>query len=168
VLINHYSEEELHRVFGMYGELRNAKTLARTVTAARAKREIQTVGDLKQAIETLIPRQKANQYLAQLFQAIRIEVNGEMDALKDMLVQSAEILKPGGRLVVMSYHSLEDRLVKNFMMKGKFSGAVEKDFHGNELKPLKVINRKPIVASEEEIGENNRARSAKLRIAEKL
>ena len=167
VLINHYSEEELHRVFGMYGELRNAKTLARTVTAARAKREIQTVGDLKQAIETLIPRQKANQYLAQLFQAIRIEVNGEMDALKEMLAQSAEILKPGGRLVVMSYHSLEDRLVKNFMMKGKFSGAVEKDFYGNELKPLKVINRKPIVASEEEIGENNRARSAKLRIAEK-
>ena len=167
VLINSYSEEELHRVFGMYGELRNAKTLARTVTAARAQREIQTVGDLKQAIETLIPRQKANQYLAQLFQAIRIEVNGEMDALKDMLVQSAEILKPGGRLVVMSYHSLEDRLVKNFMMKGKFSGAVEKDFYGNELKPLKVINRKPIVASEEEIGENNRARSAKLRIAEK-
>lgn len=167
-LINTYTEEELHRVFGMYGELRNAKTLARTIVAARAQSEIGTVGALKQAIESLIPRQKTNQYLAQVFQAIRIEVNREMDALKDMLSQSVEILKPGGRLVVMSYHSLEDRLVKNFMMKGKFSGAVEKDFYGNELKPLKVLHRKPIVASENEILINGRARSAKLRVAEKL
>lgn len=167
-VINAYTEEELHRIFGMYGELRNAKTLARTIVAARAKNEIETVGELKQVIESLIPRQKSNQYLAQVFQAIRIEVNGEMDALKNMLTQSAEILKPGGRLVVMSYHSLEDRLVKNFMMKGKFSGPVEKDFYGNELKPFQALNRRPILANDDEISKNGRARSAKLRIAEKL
>src|SRR5690606_5526796 len=116
----------------------------------------------------LIPRHRVNKYLAQVFQAIRIEVNREMDALKALLEQSAEVLHPGGRLVVMTYHSLEDRLVKNFMLKGKFSGDVEKDFYGNEIKPFTVINRKPIEASQEEIARNGRARSAKLRIAEKI
>lgn len=166
-VLNTYSEEDLHRIFGMYGELRNAKTLAKTIVAARNREPIRSVQQLKDVIADLVPRMKANKYHAQLFQAIRIEVNKEMDALMDLLTQSAEVLKPGGRLVVMSYHSLEDRLVKNFMIKGKFSGAVEKDFYGNEIKPLSVLGRKPVEANEEEISRNGRARSAKLRVAVK-
>ncbi|HLW49422.1 MAG TPA: 16S rRNA (cytosine(1402)-N(4))-methyltransferase RsmH [Sphingobacteriaceae bacterium] len=166
-VLNTYSEEDLHRIFGMYGELRNAKTLAKTIVAARNREPIRSVQQLKDVIVDLVPRMKANKYHAQLFQAIRIEVNKEMDALMDLLTQSAEVLKPGGRLVVMSYHSLEDRLVKNFMIKGKFSGAVEKDFYGNEIKPLSVLGRKPVEANEEEISRNGRARSAKLRVAVK-
>jgi len=166
-VLNTYSEEDLHRIFGMYGELRNAKTLAKTIVAARNREPIRSVQQLKDVIADLVPRMKANKYHAQLFQAIRIEVNKEMDALMDLLTQSAEVLKPGGRLVVMSYHSLEDRLVKNFMIKGKFGGEVEKDFYGNEIKPLSVLGRKPVEANEEEISRNGRARSAKLRVAVK-
>lgn len=167
-LLNTYSEEDLHRIFGMYGELRNAKTLAKTIVAARNREPIHSVQQLKSIVEGLVPRQKANKYHAQLFQAIRIEVNQEMEALMELLQQSAEVLKIGGRLVVMSYHSLEDRLVKNYMAKGKFSGSVEKDFFGNEIKPFRAVGRKPLEATEAEIERNGRARSAKLRVAEKI
>lgn len=166
-VINAYPEEELHRIFGMYGEIQNAKTLAKTIVAKRLTTRIDTVADLKDAIKTLVPRGKEHKYHAQVFQALRIEVNRELEALQEFLEQSVQVLRPGGRLVVMSYHSLEDRLVKNFMQKGKFKGEVEKDFFGNEIKPLKVINRKAIVATAQEVAENNRARSAKLRVAEK-
>lgn len=166
-IINTYGEEELHRIFGMYGELHNAKTLAKTVVTARLNQPISTIAELKIAIQNLIPKGKENKYLAQVFQALRIEVNQELEALQEFLVQSAEVLVSGGRLVVMSYHSLEDRLVKNFIAKGKFRGEVEKDFFGNDQKPFDAISRGAITASEEEIKINNRARSAKLRIAVK-
>ncbi len=166
-VINNYSEADLHRIFGIYGEIQNAKSLAKTIVTARLTLPINTVADLKNAIGGLIPRGKENKYLAQVFQALRIEVNQELEALKDFLVQSAEVLVSGGRLVVMSYHSLEDRLVKNFIAKGKFSGEVEKDFYGNDQKPFDAVSRGAITATEDEIKNNNRARSAKLRIAVK-
>ncbi|MGZ3943441.1 MAG: 16S rRNA (cytosine(1402)-N(4))-methyltransferase RsmH [Mucilaginibacter sp.] len=166
-VINTYSEADLHRIFGIYGEIQNAKSLARTIVTARLNTKISTVADLKNVIAGLIPRGKENKYLAQVFQALRIEVNQELEALKDFLIQSAEVLVAGGRLVVMSYHSLEDRLVKNFIAKGKFSGEVEKDFYGNDQKPFDAVSRGAVTASEEEIKQNNRARSAKLRIAVK-
>ncbi|GAB3204500.1 16S rRNA (cytosine1402-N4)-methyltransferase [Pontibacter aydingkolensis] len=162
-----YSEEQLHRIFGIYGEVKNARTLARTIVEKRARKPFETIGEFKQAISSCTPKGKENKYLAQVFQALRIEVNDEMKALEEMLEQAAEVLKPGGRLVVISYHSLEDRLVKNFIAKGKFFGEVEKDLFGNEKKPLDAVNRKPIVPSEQELLENSRSRSAKLRIAEK-
>ncbi|HCN84683.1 MAG TPA: 16S rRNA (cytosine(1402)-N(4))-methyltransferase [Sphingobacteriaceae bacterium] len=166
-IINTYTEENLHKIFGIYGEVQNAKSLAKTIVTARLTKSIETIADLRAAISAHIPKGKENKYLAQVFQALRIEVNQEMEALQDFLTQSVDTLKTGGRLVVISYHSLEDRLVKNFMAKGKFRGDVEKDFYGNEIKPLKTISRKAIQASAEEIEKNNRARSAKLRIAEK-
>ncbi len=166
-VVNTYAEADLHRIFGIYGEIQNAKSLAKTIVTARLNTPINTVADLKNAIAGLIQRGKENKYLAQVFQALRIEVNQELEALKDFLAQSAEVLAPGGRLVVMSYHSLEDRLVKNFIAKGKFSGEVEKDLYGNDQKPLDAVSRGAITASEEEIKVNNRARSAKLRIAVK-
>ena len=164
-VVNNYTEEQLHRIFGIYGEIKNAKSLARTLVTVRLNKTIQTVADLKNAIAQLIPKGKENKYLAQVFQALRIEVNQELEALKEFLEQTVDVLKSEGRLVVMSYHSLEDRLVKNFIAKGKFHGEVEKDFFGNQIKPLDSLTRKAIVASEKEIKENNRARSAKLRIA---
>jgi 16S rRNA (cytosine1402-N4)-methyltransferase len=166
-VVNNYTEADLHRIFGMYGEIQNSKSLAKTIVTARLNAPINTVADLKNAIQNLIPRGKENKYLAQVFQALRIEVNQELEALKEFLIQSAEILVSGGRLVVMSYHSLEDRLVKNFIAKGKFSGEVVKDLYGNDQKPLDAVSRGAITASEEEIQLNNRARSAKLRIAVK-
>ena len=166
-IINTYSEENLHRIFGMYGELQNAKTLAKTVVTARLNQPIGTIAELKIVIQNCIPKGKENKYLAQVFQALRIEVNQELEALQEFLLQSAEVLISGGRLVVMSYHSLEDRLVKNFIAKGKFRGEVEKDFFGNDQKPFDAVSRGAITASEEEIKLNNRARSAKLRIAVK-
>ena len=164
-ILNDYKEADLHRIFGMYGEVTNARTLAHTVVAARRGRTLATIAELKEAIRPCTPRGKENKYLAQVFQALRIEVNQEMQALQEMLLQTAEVLRPGGRLVVMSYHSLEDRLVKNFIAKGKFFGAVEKDFFGNESKPFEAVNRKPEEASAEEVALNSRARSAKLRVA---
>jgi 16S rRNA (cytosine1402-N4)-methyltransferase len=155
----------LHRIFGIYGEIQNAKSLANTIVTARLNAPIITVADLKNMISARIPKGKENKYLAQVFQALRIEVNQELEALKDFLIQTADVLETGGRLVVMSYHSLEDRLVKNFIAKGKFSGEVEKDFFGNDQKPFDSVSRGAITASEEEIFGNNRARSAKLRIA---
>lgn len=166
-IINEYSEEELHKIFGMYGEVRNARTLAASVVKNRVSKKIETVDDLKKILVNLAPKKLENKYMAQVFQALRIEVNDELKALEEMLTQSAEVLKKGGRLVVISYHSLEDRLVKNFINKGKFHGEIEKDIYGNFEKPLDSINRKPIEASEEEIKANNRSRSGKLRIAEK-
>ncbi|MDX5419717.1 MAG: 16S rRNA (cytosine(1402)-N(4))-methyltransferase RsmH [Hymenobacteraceae bacterium] len=166
-VVNTYSQEQLHKIFGIYGEVKNAKTLAGVIVSQRARKPIETIGEFKQAISSCTPRGKENKYLAQVFQALRIEVNDELKALEEMLEQAAEVLKPGGRLVVMSYHSLEDRLVKNFIGKGKFFGEVEKDLFGNEKKPLDAVNRKPITASEQELLENSRSRSAKLRIAEK-
>lgn len=167
-VLSTYAEEDLHRIFGMYGEIINAKTLAKTIVTARLNQEINTVAELKEVIKKLVPKGKEHKYHAQVFQALRIEVNKELEALQEFLEQTVGVLKESGRLVVMSYHSLEDRLVKNFMAKGKFKGEVEKDFFGNEIKPFKVISRKAIVANEEELARNNRARSAKLRIAEKV
>lgn len=166
-VVNTYAEADLHRIFGVYGEIQNAKSLAKTIATARLNNPLNTIADLKNAISNLIPRGKENKYLAQVFQALRIEVNQELEALKDFLTQSAEVLGTGGRLVVMSYHSLEDRLVKNFIAKGKFSGEVEKDLYGNDKKPLEAVSRGAITATEDEIKDNNRARSAKLRIAVK-
>lgn len=166
-LINTYSEEQLHKIFGMYGEIQNAKTLAHTIVTARLNKAIDTIAQLKQAITNCIPKGKENKYLAQVFQALRIEVNQELSSLHEFLQQTTEVLKTGGRLVVMSYHSLEDRPVKNFIAKGKFSGEVEKDFFGNQIKPFEAVNRKAITASKDEIKDNSRARSAKLRIAVK-
>lgn len=167
-VVNTYSEDELHRIFGMYGEVQNAKSLAKTIVTARLSKSINTIAELKETIKKLVPKGKEHKYHAQVFQALRIEVNKELDALQEFLTQSPLVLKEGGRLVVMSYHSLEDRLVKNFMLKGKFRGEVEKDFYGNEIKPFRVLTRKAITASEEEVKNNNRARSAKLRVAEKI
>jgi 16S rRNA (cytosine1402-N4)-methyltransferase len=167
-IINEYSEHDLHKIFGMYGEIKNAKSLAQQVVRARASKTISTVFELKDAVKALVKKGEENKYFAQMFQALRIEVNDELKTLEEMLVGAAEVLKPGGLLVVMSYHSLEDRLVKNFIQKGKFHGDVEKDFYGNEIKPLEAVYRKLIEATEEEVAINNRARSAKLRIARKL
>ncbi len=166
-VINTYAEADLHRIFGIYGEIQNARSLANTIATARLSAPINTVADLKNAIAARIPRGKENKYLAQVFQALRIEVNQELEALKDFLIQSAEVLVSGGRLVVMSYHSLEDRLVKNFIAKGKFTGELEKDIYGNDNRPFEAVSRGAITASKEEIEKNNRARSAKLRIAVK-
>ncbi len=167
-IINEYNVEDLHKILGMYGELKNAKTVANAVVNARNIKKINTVNDLKNALSSYSPRGKEHKFFAQVFQALRIEVNEELKVLEDFLVQVPEILAPNGRLVVMAYHSLEDRPVKNFIRSGKFSGDVEKDFFGNEIKPLQSITRKPLEASEEELLLNSRARSAKLRIAEKL
>ncbi|WP_343523774.1 16S rRNA (cytosine(1402)-N(4))-methyltransferase RsmH [Pedobacter sp.] len=167
-ILNTYAEDKLHKIFGIYGEVKNAKSLARAIVTARLEKPFTDINSLKSAISAYIPKGKENKYLAQVFQALRIEVNAEIQVLEDFLQQAAEVLKPGGHLVVMSYHSLEDRPVKNFMAKGKFQGEVEKDFFGNQQKPFNVITRKAIVATDEEIAQNNRARSAKLRIAEKI
>lgn len=166
-ILNQASEESLHKIFGMYGELKNARTVAKAIVMARSKPLVTTL-DLKLALQSIAPRGKENKYFAQVFQALRIEVNEEMKALEDFLHQCGDVMKTGGRLVVMSYHSLEDRMVKNYINTGKVFGGLEKDFYGNPIKPFQAINRKPIEASEEEINENKRARSAKLRVAEKI
>ena len=167
-IVNSYSESELQNILGRYGEVRNARTLASAIASARINKPLESSGDLKEVLKRFAPRGKENKYYAQVFQALRIEVNDELKALEEFLLQSAEVLKPGGRLVVMAYHSLEDRLVKNFINKGNFSGEDEKDFFGNVIRPLVPVNKKPIVATREEVLENNRARSAKLRIATKV
>lgn len=166
-VVNEYSEAELHKILGMYGEIKNAKTAAHAIVQQRAGRKINTVEELKSALKPFAPRGKENKYFAQVFQAIRIEVNEELKALEEMLEQTAQVLKKGGRLVIMSYHSLEDRLVKNYINKGKFYGEVEKDIYGNFEKPFEGVTRKPVEPGEEEIERNKRARSAKLRIAVK-
>jgi len=165
-VINQYDDANLKRVFFDYGELKTAPALARTIIEARAIKSINTTDELKLVLQRFLPEQFKNKILAQIYQAIRIEVNQEMDVLKEFLEQSLEILKPGGRLSIISYHSLEDRLVKRFMKNGLFEGEPERDFFGNFSVPFKLIG-KLIVPSDEEIKINNRARSAKLRIAEK-
>jgi 16S rRNA (cytosine1402-N4)-methyltransferase len=165
-VVNEYDEANLRRVFLDYGELKNAPAIARTILEAREDEPIKTTDDLKFVLSRFLPAHISNKILAQMYQAIRIEVNQEMDVLKEFLSQSLEILKPEGRLSVISYHSLEDRLVKRFMKNGLFEGEPERDFYGNFSVPFKLVG-KLIVPSNEEIKINNRARSAKLRIAEK-
>ncbi len=167
-ILNEYAETELHQILGRYGEVKNARTLAQAIVSERVNSPLNTAAELKAILGKFAPRGREFKYFAQVFQAIRIAVNDEMGALEEMLKQSTEVLKPGGRLVVMSYHSLEDRLVKNYMAKGKFQGDVEKDFYGNMIRPLEPVVRKAIKADEKEVATNNRARSAKLRIAKKL
>lgn len=166
-LVNNADEQELARLLRLYGELPNAYQMAKAICKARTEKAIETTFDLREAVSRHLPRGMENKYLAMLFQALRIEVNGELEALRAMLQQAVEILKPGGRLVVMSYHSLEDRLVKNFFKTGNFEGELKKDFYGNPIVPLKLVTRKAVTASEEELQRNNRARSAKLRVAER-
>lgn len=166
-VVNTYSEEQIAAVLGKYGEIERPMRIAVEICKIRSKQAINTTFDLIAAIEKFAPRHKEQKFYAQVFQAIRIEVNNEMDALEKFLLQAADMLKPGGRLVVMSYHSLEDRLVKNFMKRGNLDGTIEKDFFGNVLKPFDEVNRKPIGPTDEEMERNPRARSAKLRIAVK-
>ncbi|MCZ8332054.1 MAG: 16S rRNA (cytosine(1402)-N(4))-methyltransferase RsmH [Flavobacterium sp.] len=166
-VVNEYDEANLKRVFSDYGELKVAPALARTIVDAREKKEIKTSEELKTVLSKYLPEKVKNKVLAQIYQAIRIEVNQEMEVLKEFLEQSLEILKPEGRLSVISYHSLEDRLVKRFMKNGMFEGEPERDFFGNFSVPFKLVG-KLIVPTDEEIKINNRARSAKLRIAEKI
>lgn len=167
-VLNEYPEEKLIEIFRLYGEIKPAVKLARSIVDARTSAPIKTTGELCDLATQFAPPRKEHKFQAQVFQALRIEVNDEMTVLKEFLKQSAEVLKPGGRLVVISYHSLEDRLVKNFMRAGDFSGVVEKDFFGNPIRPFKPLPGQPITPSEEEIKRNTRSRSAKLRIAEKL
>ncbi|MFT6814406.1 MAG: 16S rRNA (cytosine1402-N4)-methyltransferase [Sphingobacteriales bacterium] len=167
-VVNTYAERELMLILRLYGEVPRPHLVAKAIVNARLGKEIETTEELKSHLLSLAPKFKENKFFAMVFQAIRIEVNDELTALKEMLLQAIEILKPGGRLVVMSYHSLEDRLVKNLFNKGKFDGEIEKDFFGNHLNALKVITRKPVSPTDEECERNNRARSAKLRIAEKI
>lgn len=167
-VVNHYDEEELYRIFREYGELKILKRLVDLILQERRSGKIETTGQFVDLLKTIAPKGKENRFFAQVFQAIRIEVNDEMNVLRKLLEQCAEIIKPGGRLVVISYHSLEDRLVKNFIKKGKFEGELEKDFFGNAIRPFKEVTRKPIIPNEEEQKENTRSRSAKLRIAEKI
>ena len=167
-VLNEYPEEKLHRIFGMYGEVKNARTLARMIHQQRSVKKLERIPELIALLRQVAPRGKEYKYFAQVFQALRIEVNREMEALESFLTQCSEVMEKGGRLVILSYHSLEDRMVKNYINTGKVHGELEKDFFGNPVKPFQVFNRKPIEASQEEVEENNRARSAKLRIAEKL
>ncbi|MFY0591422.1 16S rRNA (cytosine(1402)-N(4))-methyltransferase RsmH [Roseivirga sp.] len=167
-VVNDYSEKDLHRILGIYGEVKNAKTLAGAIVSERFAKPFRSTFDLIDLLKKYAPRGRENKYYAQVFQALRIEVNDEMGALEDFLNQASEMLNTGGKLVVMSYHSLEDRMVKNFINKGKIFGDVEKDFFGNEIKPLKAINRKLIQPNQQELKANSRSRSAKLRIAERI
>lgn len=166
-IINGYTVERLASLFYTYGELSNGRRLAQQIVTAREQGEIATTAQLVETLSPLLPKGKENKILSQLFQAIRIEVNDEMTVLKEFLSQTVECLKPRGRLVVIAYHSLEDRLVKNFMRSGKFEGEIEKDFFGNPLTPFNLLTHKAIVPDENEIAINPRARSAKLRVAEK-
>ncbi len=166
-IVNTYPEEGLTRIFREYGELQNAFRLGKEIGKARSVRKIKTIGDFKQAISACVPPAQESKYLAKVFQALRIETNSELDVLIRFLEQTVDLLKPGGRLVVITYHSLEDRLVKNFMKAGNIEGKQEKDFFGNVNTPFELINRKIIVPTDEEIALNPRARSAKLRIAER-
>lgn len=166
-IVNDYSVEDLQRIFSEFGEVRNSRTLAQRIVEERRARPIQTINDLLNIMEPLIRGQRLR-YLSQVFQALRIEVNDEMVALREFLEQSLEVLQPGGRLVILTYHSLEDRMVKNFLKTGNAKGEVNSDFYGNISRPFKVITKNPMEPSETEIAENPRARSAKLRVAEKI
>lgn len=164
-VVNEYSEKDLFRVFNSYADLQNVKKVVFTISAERKKQKINTTKDLVAMLNNLVPHKKKNQFLAQVFQAIRIEVNDEMGALMEMLEQSASVLRPGGKLVVIAYHSIEDRLVKNYIRTGTFDGKAEADVFGIVKTPFKAENKKPLVATPEELERNPRSRSAKLRIA---
>ena len=166
-VVNEYSQEDLERILRIYGEVDNARKVAQLIVAARDKGSIDTTGELDEAIKAVLPRFAEHKYLAKVYQALRIEVNHEMRSLEKFLEGAADTLRPGGRLVVITYHSLEDRMVKNFIKTGRADGKEEKDIFGNIHAPLKAVNRKPILPKEDEIASNTRARSAKLRIAEK-
>jgi len=166
-VVNEYGQQDLANILFKYGELRNSRAIAREIVNAREIETIVTTNQLIDVVGHMVPEKNRNQFLARIFQAIRIEVNDEMKALEEMLLDAVDMLNEGGRLVVMSYHSLEDRMVKNLMKKGNIEGVLEKDFFGNPIKDLKEVTRKVIVATKEQVTENTRARSAKLRIAEK-
>lgn len=167
-VLNSYELNELRSIFRLYGELKNAGRIASLIVEGRKSNQITTTEQFKSLIEVCAPKHKEHKFFAQVFQALRIEVNEELESLKEFLQQSLQILKPGGRLVVMSYHSLEDRLVKNFIKTGNFEGKLEKDFYGVPNQVFKQITRKPLIAGDEELKINKRSRSAKLRIAEKI
>lgn len=167
-VVNTYNIEELKRVFKEFGELDNAYHIAQKIVNARVSGEITTTTQLKEILQSHAERGRENKFFARVFQALRIEVNNEIDILKEFLIQTIQAVKPGGRLVVISYHSLEDRLVKNFMKSGNFEGTVEKDFFGNVISPFKPVTRKPLTPDIEELEENPRSRSAKLRAAERV
>ncbi len=167
-IINTYTAGKLQKMFSEYGEITNAANLSRVIEKARAVKHIQTTGELIEAIKSCTPPQTSHRYLAQVFQALRIELNEEVEALKDMLRQSETLLNKGGRLVVISYHSLEDRLVKNFIRSGNFEGIPQKNMYGHDLRPFEPVTKKPAVPGEEETASNSRSRSAKMRIAEKI
>ena len=167
-VVNNYEEERLADIFYLYGELKNSRKLASALVKARANKQIVTIGDFLDIVKPMFGREREKKELAKVFQALRIEVNQEMEALKEMLNAAAEALKPGGRLVVITYHSLEDRIVKNMMKTGNIEGRVEQDFYGRVQTPYRLVNSKVIVATEEEVNRNPRSRSAKLRIAEKI
>ena len=166
-ILNTFSEKDLADVFYFYGELRNSKAIARAIVKTREQKRIGTIQEFLVILKPFVSREKEKKQLAQIFQALRIKTNQELEALKELLIQAAELLKPGGRLVVISYQSLEDRLVKNFFKTGNFEGIVEKDFYGNVKTPFRTINTKVIIPQPEEIEQNPRAGSAKLRIVEK-
>lgn len=167
-IINTYDETSLQEVFGKYGEVRNAKTLASVIVNKRRNSSISTVSQFKDVIGHLVPRHREHKYFAQVFQALRIEVNQEMQVLEELLQQSEDLIKVGGRLVVISYHSLEDRMVKNFINKGNVQGELKKDFFGNPQRGFNPLIKKPIIAKTSELAANSRSRSAKLRIAERV
>ncbi len=167
-IVNRYSEEQLADVFYLYGEMKNSRRLSSAIVKARAAHALQTIDDLLQVVKPLMPREREKKDLARVFQALRIEVNHEMDALREMLEAALSMLRPGGRLSVLTYHSLEDRMVKNFIRAGRIDGKVQQDFYGRRLTPWRAINNKVILPSQQEQEENPRSRSAKLRIAEKL
>ena len=166
-IINTYEQADLEKILRLYGEVDNSRKIAQLICKAREISKIETTTDLGKAIESALPNFAEHKFLAKVYQALRIEVNQEMKSLEKFLSGAAKSLKPGGKLVVITYHSLEDRMVKNFIKAGNIEGKVEKDFYGNATAPLKAVNRKPILPQESEISENTRARSAKLRIAEK-
>ena len=166
-IVNGYSLEDLEKILRLYGEVDNSRKIAQLICKAREVSPINTTGELGKAIESVLPKFAEHKFLAKVYQALRIEVNQEMKSLEKFLIGAAKSLKPGGKLVIITYHSLEDRMVKNFIKAGNIDGKVEKDFYGNATAPLKAVNRKPILPQEEEIASNTRARSAKLRIAEK-
>ena len=166
-IVNNYAEEALADIFYLYGELKNSRKIASLLVKARQEKKIETTGDFIAVVEPLFKREREKKDLAKLFQALRIEVNGEMSALKELLTSIVDILKPGGRLSVITYHSLEDRIVKNIMKAGNIEGKIEQDFFGRINTPFKLINNKVIVPTDEEQEQNPRSRSAKLRIAEK-
>ena len=167
-LVNQYGEEELAHIFYLYGELKNSRRIAAALVKARSAAPLLTTGDLLEAVRPLMPREREKKDLARVFQALRIEVNHEMDALQEMLQAALRVLRPGGRLSVLTYHSLEDRMVKNFIRSGRMDGKVEQDFYGRKLTPWRAVNNKVILPSQQEQEENPRSRSAKLRIAEKI